>query len=348
MAPVTGTDDGTAGYGVEGISPSSVGVWGQVGSRDVGGKLPLHPPPPPPSGVVGYGYLVGAAYGYGVYGESAGQDGVYGTGVNGVHGSSGVAAGSGTAPANGAGVWGESAAGSGVWGTSTGFDGVHGVTSSAQHAGVSGVNTSGGAGVFGSSTGNAGEFDGNVAVSGNLNGTFATFTGTVTGQAGQIEANFNVGGNVTVSGSILVDGDVVLQNPGQDCAEDFDVSEGDLSAGTVVVMGEDGSVRSCDSEYATTVVGIISGAGGLRPGITLGRRPSATPRLPVALLGTAYCKVDAAQSPISVGDLLTTSKTPGHAMRASDPGRAFGSVIGKALRGLAEGQGIIPVLVALQ
>ena len=70
--------------------------------------------------------------------------------------------------------------------------------------------------------------------------------------------------------------------------------------------------------------------------------------MPVALMGKVYCKVDATSSPIQVGDLLTTSKTQGHAMRASDPGRAFGSIVGKALSGLAEGLGMIPVLVSLQ
>ncbi|MDQ1538237.1 MAG: hypothetical protein QOE58_2630 [Actinomycetota bacterium] len=35
-------------------------------------------------------------------------------------------------------------------------------------------------------------------------------------------------------------------------------------------------------------------------------------------------------------------------MTASDPARAFGSVIGKALVPLASGLGLIPILVALQ
>ena len=53
-------------------------------------------------------------------------------------------------------------------------------------------------------------------------------------------------------------------------------------------------------------------------------------------------------APIEVGDLLTTSATPGHAMKATDPLKAFGAVIGKALRPLDSGQGLIPVLIALQ
>jgi hypothetical protein len=35
-------------------------------------------------------------------------------------------------------------------------------------------------------------------------------------------------------------------------------------------------------------------------------------------------------------------------MKANDRDRAFGAVLGKALRPLANGRGLIPVLVALQ
>jgi hypothetical protein len=70
--------------------------------------------------------------------------------------------------------------------------------------------------------------------------------------------------------------------------------------------------------------------------------------MPVALMGKVFCKVDAQYSPIEVGDLLTTSPTLGHAMKAGDPLKAFGAVLGKALQSLKEGTGMIPVLVALQ
>ena len=71
-------------------------------------------------------------------------------------------------------------------------------------------------------------------------------------------------------------------------------------------------------------------------------------RVPVALVGKVFCKVDARDVAIEVGDLLTTSPTPGHAMKAADPLQAFGTVIGKALRPLQAGQGLIPILVSLQ
>ena len=65
-------------------------------------------------------------------------------------------------------------------------------------------------------------------------------------------------------------------------------------------------------------------------------------------MGRVFCKADARYSPIEIGDLLTTSHTPGHAMKAADPLKAFGAVIGKALKPLDEGDRLIPILVSLQ
>jgi hypothetical protein len=48
-----------------------------------------------------------------------------------------------------------------------------------------------------------------------------------------------------------------------------------------------------------------------------------------------------------MGDLLTTSTRPGHIMKATDRDRAFGAVIGKALRRLLQGLGVVPILVSL-
>jgi len=65
-------------------------------------------------------------------------------------------------------------------------------------------------------------------------------------------------------------------------------------------------------------------------------------------MGKTYCKVDATYGAIETGDLLTTSPTSGHAMKATDPLKVFGSVIGKALCKLKTGKGLIPILVVLQ
>ncbi len=142
-------------------------------------------------------------------------------------------------------------------------------------------------------------------------------------------------------------GDIILQNA--DCAEDFEVAESvDAEPGSVMVIGDDGRLSVGSLPYDRKVAGIVAGAGQCRPGVVLGRRPDAVNAMPIALTGRVYCKVDADHGAIEVGDLLTTSSTPGHAMKAVDPLRAFGSVIGKALEPLAAGCGLIAVLVTLQ
>ena len=92
----------------------------------------------------------------------------------------------------------------------------------------------------------------------------------------------------------------------------------------------------------------MAGAGECRPAIVLGRHRSKIGRHPIALSGRTFCRVDAAPAAVDVGDLLTTSPTPGHAMKVTDPTRAFGAVIGKALQPLARDTGLIPILVSLQ
>jgi hypothetical protein len=65
-------------------------------------------------------------------------------------------------------------------------------------------------------------------------------------------------------------------------------------------------------------------------------------------MGKVYCKVDASWSPIKRGDLLASSETPGHAMKAIDPVRSVGSILGKALKSFDKGKGLVPILAMLQ
>jgi hypothetical protein len=150
-----------------------------------------------------------------------------------------------------------------------------------------------------------------------------------------------------VNGNIATNGDIRLTNA--DCAEEFDVSAAEqIEPGTVMVLGHDGNLRQSQNAYDKRVAGVVSGAGDYKPGIVLDKQESSNTRKPIALLGKVYCKVDAEASPIEVGDLLTTSSTPGHAMKAADPQKAFGAVIGKALRPMQGGRGLIPVLIGPQ
>jgi hypothetical protein len=170
---------------------------------------------------------------------------------------------------------------------------------------------------------------------------------------GNILATGNVGigapnpqEKLVVEGNIFATGDIILN--GADCAEDFDVEDAQtLEPGTVMIIGDGQRLHQSESAYDTRVAGVLSGAGDYRAGIILGKEQSQKNRRPLALTGKVFCKVDAQYSPIEAGDLLTTSPTPGHAMKASDALKAFGAVIGKALRPRTEGQGLIPILIAL-
>jgi hypothetical protein len=232
-------------------------------------------------------------------------------------------------------------AGAGVFGESKKGEGVRGISHSRFHGGVVGTCDNEGAGVFGESTN--GEGVRGVSHS----AAHAAVVGTNDNPAGI--GIFGKGGRLAgrFEGDVEVTGDIRLVNA--DCAEDFDIAAAELiEPGTVMIVGEEGVLRQSDESYDKRVAGVISGAGDLKPGIVLDKKHARLNRKPLALMGKVCCKVDASYAPVQVGDLLTTSPTPGYAMKADDPLRAFGCVIGKALRSLPSGQGLIPVLVALQ
>ncbi len=171
--------------------------------------------------------------------------------------------------------------------------------------------------------------------------------------AAQFEGDIDVTGNAAVTGALRVSGDILcvgdIQLTGRDYAENFAIA-GSRGAppGSVMVLDESGGVRMSEAPYDRRVAGVVSGAGDCKPGIVLGHDPNDTTSRPLALMGTVYCMADASRQAIAVGDMLTTSSLPGHAMKAVDPARAFGAVIGKALRPLHSGQGLVPILVTLQ
>jgi hypothetical protein len=127
-----------------------------------------------------------------------------------------------------------------------------------------------------------------------------------------------------------------------DIAEYFSVAE-EPEPGTVMVIGEDSKLQCSSTAYDTTVAGIVSTA----PGVSLGTNDDGNEgEKLIAVAGRVPCKVDATYAPIMPGDLLTTSDTPGHAMKAADP--QIGTILGKALEPLDSGTGVIEVLVTLQ
>jgi hypothetical protein len=297
-----------SGTGVEGISNGGPGVNG-VSTSGIG----VEGESTSDSGVVGR-----STSGVGVHGESQQTDGMSGLSHSAQH--SGVW---GNNDGSGVGVSGSSTGGFGVNGVSMQNDGVHGV-SNGTFSGVAGISANG-TGIYGRGGKNAGQFDGNVLVNGSVTHN----------------------GNVTTNGTHTVTVDIILANA--DCAEEFDVAAtGEIEPGMVMVLDQHGTSQPSQQAYDKKVAGVISGAGDYRPGLILDKKETSEKRVPVALVGKVYCKVDAQYASIEVGDLLTTSPTPGHAMKADNPLKAFGAVIGKALRPLDGGQGLIPILIALQ
>lgn len=137
---------------------------------------------------------------------------------------------------------------------------------------------------------------------------------------------------------------------GADLVEPFPIREEGIEKGSVVVIDEEhpGRLRRSTSAYDSRVAGIVSGARGIRHGIKLQQEGVLDQGENVALSGRVYVKADARYGAIRPGDLLTTSDTPGHAMKASDRERTPGAVLGKAMTPLEEGQGEVLVLVSLQ
>ncbi len=155
--------------------------------------------------------------------------------------------------------------------------------------------------------------------------------------------------DITLSGTTTVE--ILTIMGGADIAEPFEIRT-PAGPGMVVAIDAEhpGELRVADQPYDTAVAGIISGANGINPGLTLSQEGTmADGSHPVALTGRVWCLVDAdANGPVQPGDLLTTSGTPGHAMKASDRKLSFGTSIGKAMTALDQGRGLVLVLVSLQ
>ena len=147
---------------------------------------------------------------------------------------------------------------------------------------------------------------------------------------------------------------------GADFAENFEVNLEKANDATMTAEVKAGMVVSIDPAnpgklalsarpYDRRVAGVISGAGGVQPGMVMSQEGTlADGKHPVALSGRVYCWADAAHGAIEPGDLLTTAPTPGHAMKVTDPVNAQGAIIGKAMTSLKEGRGLVLVLVTLQ
>ena len=177
------------------------------------------------------------------------------------------------------------------------------------------------------------------------------------GNGGQIALYNGAGGTPTIildadqGGEGRITTQVIEITGGSDLSENFDIQSPHAEPGMLVRIdpSHPGELIVSDRAYDRTVAGVVSGAGGVRPGMLMGQRHSkADGKHPVALSGRVYCFADARAGAIEPGDLITTSSTPGYGMKATDPQRSQGAIIGKAMTGLTHGQGLVLILVSLQ
>jgi len=198
--------------------------------------------------------------------------------------------------------------------------------------------------------------DANIGRNLNLSGG-ANIVNTLTVGGATTVKNLNVNGpanftaGATVGGTLTVNVLTILG--GGDLAEPFNVKEAEITKpGTIVSIDPDkpGVLRLSSRSYDRAVAGIISGANGIRPGMTL--QHTGTPAdggYPVALSGRVWAYADAdSGGAIHPGDLLTTSSMPGYAMKVTDYSLSQGAVLGKAMSALECGRGMVLVLVSLQ
>ena len=259
----------------------------------------------------------------------------------------------------GAGVWGRTwnLAGAGVKGTA--FNGSVGVLGEATTSGGVGVKAlTNGTGLaspalFAEATNTKATEPAGIAIYALNHGGDATIVAQNTGTGDSFRV-VNAGGTsiiyrITSTGRVVAS--AVQIYGGGDLAERFESSESaGPEPGTLMVIDDEhpGKLKPSAQAYDTKVAGVVSGAGGVNPGVTLSQEGVIEGSVTVAIAGRVYVKAEAISAPIKPGDLLTSSAIPGHAMKAQDRALAQGAIIGKAMTGLDAGQGLVLVLVSLQ
>ncbi len=114
--------------------------------------------------------------------------------------------------------------------------------------------------------------------------------------------------------------------------EVYDSADASLEAGDLVAVDKEASssayIAKSKATYQNDLIGIVSTS----PGFKLSQEK-------VALAGRVPVKVSTENGPIEIGDYLTSSSTPGVAMKATRPGQ----VVGKALESFS-GEGVGKIL----
>jgi hypothetical protein len=167
--------------------------------------------------------------------------------------------------------------------------------------------------------------------------------------AGAFQIVDGTNARIAIDNTGLVSVNAISILGGSDISEPFKTVAA-LPAGSVVSIDarNTGVLTLSDRPYDRRVAGIVSGARGIKPGLMLEQLDATGSSQQIALSGRVYALANTSGGPINAGDLLTTSSTPGQAMRATNLRRAQGATIGKAMTSLPSGSGVVLVLVSIQ
>jgi hypothetical protein len=289
------------------------------------------------NGVAGYSTAT-SNVGRGVYGESKSSSGI---GVLGVISST-------SSGGENCGVWGDTVSPTGYGVRATG--GARGLYAEAADAGSSAVyarnDSTTGYAVYAWANAGSGT---NYGVYSMVDSASAyLFYGVGQADGGDVDFYVDADGDVRADGTFA--------SPAADFAEllPSDGVDADLEPGDVVALSpEAGKVQRAGRPNDPLVVGVYS----TKPAFLGGAPESeevaeANPPLPVALVGRVPVKVTTENGVIRIGDLLTSSSTPGHAMRARPIGELGGrpvyeqgTLLGKAMENFDGDTGRIQLLV---
>jgi hypothetical protein len=185
-------------------------------------------------------------------------------------------------------------------------------------------------------------------VTGNLTGTVLTAAQTNITSVGTLSALSVTGainttnittGDPTYVGSITgnwqLSAGSQMQSTWSDLAEYYEGDQ-EYEPGTVLVFGGDKEVTTTATINDTRSAGIVTTA----PAYVMNHEQTGI-KICIALAGRVPCKV---VGRVKKGDMLTTSATPGYAIKATTP--TLGAIIGKALEDKDYGEaGVIEVAV---
>jgi len=338
----TATSGGTWGVMGENLSTTGRGVGGWAGASS--------------GNTFGVWGLSMSPTGTGVYGEGS-------VGGTGVHGKSTSGTGVHAVSASGRAILAESTSDVGVEAHSDSNVAVGAVTTSGNSA-IEAYNLGSGYGILAESYGPGAngtavyaeaKHDDGIALWGESDSTDSTLVLRNDGEGDLIRgfSNSDWDFRFRVENDGRTSVPVLAITGGSDLSEQFDVeaADGEVEPGMVVCIDPNnpGKLLVCTQAYDRTVAGVISGAGGIEPGMVMGQQGSpADGNYPVALIGRVYVWADASFGPIQPGDLLTTSDTTGHLMVVKDYDLAQGAIIGKAMSSLDKGAGLVLILINLQ